>query len=166
MAQDDISPLSLLSSAASWSLADDASLLSAMQQLSLNISSQAKQLLDKMDQLAINTALAQTRLQTTTNNFMLLSNIKFIEARVYEDSEVESKNEVETNVSEKEQSLNEGDATTQALKHGLNVINTAFEKVEINDSDSDSDVEDEKLISVLQPKNPYHIYTVSMVLKW
>jgi len=164
MANDNITPLSLLSSAGTWSLAEDASLLSAMHQLSFNISSQAKQLLDKMDQLAINTAKAQTRLQTATNNFMLLSNIKFIEARVYEDSEVEAQNEIDTGHSEKEESLTEEAATSEALKYGINVIDTAFEKVEINDSDSDSDVEEEKVISVLQPKNPYHVRSLPAII--
>jgi len=164
MANDNITPLSLLSSAGSWSLAEDESLLSAMHQLSFNISSQAKQLLDKMDQLAINTALAQTRLQTATNNFMLLSNIKFIEARVYEDSEVEPQNEIDTGNLEKAEALNEEAATSEALKYGINVINTAFEKVEINDSDSDSDVEEEKVISVLQPRNPYHVRSLPAII--
>jgi len=164
MANHNTTPLSLLSSAGTWSLAEDASLLSAMQQLSFNISSQTKQLLDKMDQLAINTAKAQTRLQTATNNFMLLSNIKFIEARVYEDSEVEAKNEIDAGHSEKEESLTEEAASSEALKYGINVIDTAFEKVEINDSDSDSDVEEEKVISVLQPKNPYHVRSLPAII--
>merc|ERR1712013_367395 len=116
------------------------------------------------DQLAINTALAQTRLQTATNNFMLLSNIKFIEARVYEDSEVEPQNEIDTGNLEKAEALNEEAATSEALKYGINVINTAFEKVEINDSDSDSDVEEEKVISVLQPRNPYHVRSLPAII--
>eukprot|EP00090_Calanus_glacialis_P007837 TRINITY_DN16268_c0_g1_i1.p1 TRINITY_DN16268_c0_g1~~TRINITY_DN16268_c0_g1_i1.p1 ORF type:complete len:1024 (-),score=319.26 TRINITY_DN16268_c0_g1_i1:169-3240(-) len=162
MAEAKISPLSLLPSAATWSLAEDASLLAAMQELSFTISNQSKQLLDKMDQLAISTASAQTRLQTTTNNFMLLSNIKFIEARVYEDSEVETQSADSKVV--QEETLNEEKATTQALKHGLDVIQAAFEKVEINDSDSDSDVDEEKIISVLQPKNPYHVRSLPAVI--
>jgi len=162
MAEAKIAPLSLLPSAGTWSLAEDAALLAAMQELSFTISSQSKQLLDKMDQLAISTASAQTRLQTTTNNFMLLSNIKFIEARVYEDSEVETQTADGKGV--QEETFNEETATTQALRHGLDVIQTAFEKVEINDSDSDSDVDEEKIISVLQPKNPYHVRSLPAVI--
>eukprot|EP00092_Neocalanus_flemingeri_P044106 GFUD01048782.1.p1 GENE.GFUD01048782.1~~GFUD01048782.1.p1 ORF type:complete len:1054 (+),score=354.61 GFUD01048782.1:38-3163(+) len=115
-----------------------------------------------MDRLAISTASAQTRLQTTTNNFMLLSNIKFIEARVYDDSEEDNQQGGKEVITE--ETANEETVTTQALKHGLDVIQTAFEKVEINDSDSDSEVEDEKVISVLQPKNPYHIRSLPAVI--
>merc|ERR1711915_896743 len=147
MAETATSPLSLLSSASSWSLAEDASLLAAMQELSLSITKQTTEILDRMDQLSRDAASTQTRLQTTTNNFMLLSNIKFIEARVYEDSEAES-----------------GVATKEALHHGLNVLQTAFEKVEINDSDSDSEAEDEKIISVLQLKNPYHVRSLPAII--
>merc|ERR1711915_1025808 len=150
MAETATSPLSLLSSASSWSLAEDASLLAAMQELSLSITKHTTEILDRMDQLSRDAASTQTRLQITTNNFMLLSNIKFIEARVYEDSEAESGVASQEAVEEK---VDEENATKEALHHGLNVLQTAFEKVEINDSDSDSEAEDEKIISVLQPKN-------------
>jgi len=162
MAETAASPLSLLSSASSWSLAEDASLLSAMQELSLSITKQTSEILDRMDQLSRDAASTQTRLQTTTNNFMLLSNIKFIEARVYEDSEAESG--VTSQEAVVEEKVDEENATKEALHHGLNVLQTAFEKVEINDSDSDSEAEEEKIISVLQPKNPYHVRSLPAII--
>jgi len=162
MAETAASPLSLLSSASSWSLAEDASLLAAMQELSLSITKQTTEILDRMDQLSRDAASTQTRLQTTTNNFMLLSNIKFIEARVYEDSEAESG--VASQEAVVEEKVDEENATKEALHHGLNVLQTAFEKVEINDSDSDSEAEDEKIISVLQPKNPYHVRSLPAII--
>merc|ERR1711915_55579 len=162
MAETATSPLSLLSSASSWSLAEDASLLAAMQELSLSITKHTTEILDRMDQLSRDAASTQTRLQTTTNNFMLLSNIKFIEARVYEDSEAESG--VASQEAVMEEKVDEEIATKEALHHGLNVLQTAFEKVEINDSDSDSEAEDEKIISVLQPKNPYHVRSLPAII--
>ena len=79
--------LGLLPHASSWMLGEDAALLEAMQGLATSFSSSSKQLHDRMDRLAREAASAHTRLLTTQNNFVQLSNVKFIEARVYEDSE-------------------------------------------------------------------------------
>jgi len=81
---------------------------------------------------------------------------------VYEDSEVG--NVLEDERPELKETLDEETMTTQALKHGLEIINTAFEKVDIKDSDSDSESEEEKIISVLQPKNPYHVRSLPAVI--
>ena len=79
--------LNLLPNVSSWKLGEDVALLEAMQGLATSMGTTSKQLQERIDRLARETERAHTRLLTTQNNFVHLSNVKFIEARVYEDSE-------------------------------------------------------------------------------
>ena len=156
-------PLLLLPRASSWKLGEDAALLEAMQGLATSITSGSKQLHERMDRLAKETASAYTRLLTTQNNFVQLSNVKFIEARVYEDSE-EAVDDQNVNVGKtKEEAPSEETQISEALECGVKLLEAAFEKVEIEDSDSDEE-ESSKMISVMQPKNPFHIRSLPAVI--
>ena len=156
-------PLTLLPHASSWKLGEDAALLEAMQSLATSITSGSKQLQERMDRLARETASAHTRLLTTQNNFVQLSNVKFIEARVYEDSE-EAVDDQNTKAREpKEETQSEETQISEALECGVKLLAASFEKVEIEDSDSDEE-ESSKMISVMQPKNPFHIRSLPAVI--
>lgn len=147
-------PLVLLPRASSWTLGEDAALLEAMQDLATSITNGSKQLHERMDRLAKETAFAYTHLLTTQNNFVQLSNVKFIEARVYEDSE-EAVDDQNVNAGEsKDEAPSEETQISQALGSGVKLLETAFEKVEIEDSDTDED-ESSTLLSVMQPKKPF-----------
>ena len=155
--------LVLLPRASSWKLGEDAALLEAMQGLAASITSGSKQLHERMDRLAKETASAYTRLLTTQNNFVQLSNVKFIEARVYEDSE-EAVDDQNVDAGEsKEEAPSEETLISEALGSGVKLLEAAFEKVEIEDSDSDEE-ESSTMISVMQPKNPFHIRSLPAVI--
>merc|ERR1712066_919706 len=106
-------------------------------------------------------ASVQIRLDTANNNFMLLSNIKFIEARVYDDNEEEQLEQTDKVTEEAE---NEDVVISEALKCGTDLVNSAFEKVAINDSDTESDEESEREVYVLQPKNSYHLRSLPNII--
>merc|ERR1712066_575740 len=106
-------------------------------------------------------ASVQIRLDTANNNFMLLSNIKFIEARVYDDNEEE---QLEQTDKATEEAGNEDVVISEALKCGTDLVNSAFEKVAINDSDTESDQESEREVYVLQPKNSYHLRSLPNII--
>ena len=154
--------LGLLPHASSWMLGEDAALLEAMQGLATSFSSSSKQLHDRMDRLAREAASAHTRLLTTQNNFVQLSNVKFIEARVYEDSEEAAAEQNVQQGSESRETPSEESQISEALECGVKLLEAAFEKVEIEDSDSDE--ESSKIISVMQPKNSFHIRSLPAVI--
>merc|ERR1711874_645002 len=107
-------------------------------------------------------ASALVKLETANNNFMLLSNIKFIEARVYDDNEEEEKKENLTGVEETE---SEDVVITEALRCGTDLVSSGFERVAINDSETDSeDDESEREVYVLQPKNSYHLRSLPHII--
>jgi len=167
MAEGSLNTDPLVSQASSWSLASDSRLLEALQELSTQLSNQTKQVQQQLDQLAVTTNKTATRLANTTNNFMLLSNTQFIEARVYEDADLETEgvDVTEAEVAKTNEELLEqsNQLICGALKLGINVIETAFEKVEIDDSDSDED-ETQPSEVILQPKNPYHVRPLPYVI--
>ena len=150
----------LLEHAPSWSLAEDAALLAALAALADSLGAQTRQLQVRMDRLATGAASAHTRLLTTHNNFMQLANTKFIEARVYDDSDDVETKEAETDGTKDEPS--DESITAEALKAGVRLLETAFEKVEIEDSDSEE--ESAKMISVMQPKNPFHVRSLPAII--
>ena len=151
-------PLSLLGEADCWSLSSESSLLECLQDLAASLASQTGQLQGRMDRLAVEVATAHTRLDTTHNNFKQLSNVKFIEARVYEDSE--DVEEVKKELAAEEPS--DEAVTGESLAAGLKLLQTAFDRVEIEDSDTEE--EGAKMISVMQAKNPFHVRSLPAVL--
>ena len=121
-------PLYLLGEADCWSLSSESSLLECLQDLAASLASQTGQLQGRMDRLAVEVATAHTRLDTTHNNFKQLSNVKFIEARVYEDSE--DVEEVKKELAAEEPS--DEAVTGESLAAGLKLLQTAFDRVEIS----------------------------------
>ena len=161
MAADNCVLSSLVSNTASWSLANDDALLGALQDISQNLLSRTGQVLDKMDKLAQRAESVQIKLDTANNNFLGLSNTKFIEARVYDDNEETGKTE---DVPDNKNQLSEEDIILEAFKQGLNFVNSGFEKIPIENSDSESDTEEEKQFYVLQPINQYHLRPLPAVI--
>ena len=161
MAEDNCVLSSLVSNTASWSLANDDALLGALQDISQNLLSRTGQVLDKMDKLALRAESVQIKLDTANNNFLGLSNTKFIEARVYDDNEETGKTE---DVPDNKNQLSEEDIILEAFKQGLNFVNSGFEKIPIENSDSESDTEEEKHFYVLQPINQYHLRPLPAVI--
>ena len=152
----------LLTNSSSWNLSNDDALLDVMRGVSQNFLSRTNQILDKMDKLSLDAASVLVKLETANNNFMLLSNIKFIEARVYDDNEEEEKKENLTGVEETE---SEDVVITEALRCGTDLVSSGFERVAINDSETDSeDDESEREVYVLQPKNSYHLRSLPHII--
>merc|ERR1712227_1132688 len=119
--------------------------------------------MDKMDKLALKTSSVQVKLDTANNNFLLLSNIKFIEARVYDDNE-DVPDELQGNKTNDDIQRSEEEIITEALKHGVNLINTGFEKVQVEGSDSESEDDGDRQFYVLQPINKYHVRQLPAVI--
>ena len=154
--------LNLLPNVSSWKLGEDVALLEAMQGLASSMGTSSKQLQERIDRLARETERAHTRLLTTQNNFVHLSNVKFIEARVYEDSEEAVDDQA---VKANDETPTEETLISEALGCGAKLLEVAFEKVDIEDSDSDDEEEEgAKIISVMQPKNPFHIRSLPAVV--
>merc|ERR1711872_1131712 len=83
--------------------------------------------------------MGQTKLDNANNNFMLLSNTKFIEARVYDDSD-----DVEVDEPDPghvgDSVIAEEDIIKEALGYGISLVQNEFEKVQGSESE-DEDVE-------------------------
>jgi len=154
---------SLMTNSTSWSLADDDNLLSVLRDMSQKFLSRTTQIMDKMDKLALKTSSVQVKLDTANNNFLLLSNIKFIEARVYDDNE-DVPDELQGNKNSDDIQRSEEEIITEALKHGVNLINTGFEKVQVEGSDSESEDDGDRQFYVLQPINKYHVRQLPAVI--
>ena len=152
----------LLTNSSSWNLSNDDALLDVMRGVSQNFLSRTNQILDKMDKLSLDAASVLVKLETANNSFMLLSNIKFIEARVYDDNEEEEKKE---NFTVTEETESEDVIISEALKCGTDLVSSGFEKVAINDSETESeDDESEREVYVLQPKNSYHLRSLPHII--
>ena len=154
---------SLMTNSTSWSLADDDNLLSVLRDMSQKFLSRTTQIMDKMDKLALKTSSVQVKLDTANNNFLLLSNIKFIEARVYDDNE-DVPDELQGNKNSDDIQRSEEEIITEALKHGVNLITTGFEKVQVEGSDSESEDDGDRQFYVLQPINKYHVRQLPAVI--
>ena len=156
----------LMTDSTSWSLASDDALLRVLQDVSQNILSRSAQLLDKMDKLALRAASVQTKLDTAHNKFLSLSNVKFIEARVYDDAEdsAASEDTDQPGGGGGDTTMTEEDIVTEALKQGIDLVNTGFDKVQIQDSESESEDETEKQYYVLQPINKYHLRQLPAII--
>ena len=152
---------SLMSNTTSWSLANDDALLGALQDISQNLLSRTAQVLDKMDKLAHKAVSVQIKLDNANNNFLGLSNTKFIEARVYDDNDEVIKTE---DVPDNKLQLSEEEIIVEAFKQGLEFVTSDFEKVPIENSDSESETEEEKTFYVLQPINKYHLRPLPAII--
>ncbi|KAM5236498.1 WASH complex subunit 2A-like [Ctenodactylus gundi] len=146
----------------SWSLAADAGLLQFLQEFSQQTISRTHEIKKQVDGLIRETKATDCRLHNVFNDFLMLSNTQFIENRVY-DEEVEEpvvKAEAEKAEQEKTREQKEVDLipkVQEAVNCGLQVLDSAFEQLDIKAGNSDSEDEDanERVALILEPKDLY-----------
>ncbi|XP_066881265.1 WASH complex subunit 2A-like isoform X14 [Kogia breviceps] len=146
----------------SWSLAADAGLLQFLQEFSQQTISRTHEIKKQVDGLIRETKATDCRLHNIFNDFLMLSNTQFIENRVY-DEEVEEpvlKPEAEKPEQEKTREQKEVDLipkVQEAVNYGLQVLDSAFEQLDIKAGNSDSEEDDanERVELILEPKDLY-----------
>ncbi|XP_054428316.1 WASH complex subunit 2A isoform X3 [Pteronotus mesoamericanus] len=146
----------------SWSLAADAGLLQFLQEFSQQTISRTHEIKKQVDGLIRETKATDCRLHNVFNDFLMLSNTQFIENRVY-DEEVEEpvlKAEAEKAEQEKTREQKEVDLipkVQEAVNYGLQVLDSAFEQLDIKAGNSDSEEDDanERVELILEPKDLY-----------
>ncbi|XP_050191539.1 WASH complex subunit 2A-like isoform X2 [Myiozetetes cayanensis] len=147
----------------SWSLASDAGLLHFLQEFSQQTISRTHEIKKQVDGLISETKATDCRLHNVFNDFLMLSNTQFIENRVY-DEEVEEpipkadagdKTEQEKTREQKEADLIP--KIQEAVNYGLQVLDSAFEQLDIKAGNSDSEEEEsnERVELILEPKDLY-----------
>uniref|UniRef100_A0A8C6DX75 FAM21/CAPZIP domain-containing protein n=1 Tax=Moschus moschiferus TaxID=68415 RepID=A0A8C6DX75_MOSMO len=149
-------------SSQSWSLAADAGLLQFLQEFSQQTISRTHEIKKQVDGLIRETKATDCRLHNVFNDFLMLSNTQFIENRVY-DEEVEEpvlKTEAEKPEQEKTREQKEVDLipkVQEAVNYGLQVLDSAFEQLDIKAGNSDSEEDDanERMELILEPKDLY-----------
>ncbi|XP_058041418.1 WASH complex subunit 2A-like isoform X12 [Ahaetulla prasina] len=145
-----------------WSLAADAGLLQFLQEFSQQTISRTHEIKKQMDRLIHETKSIDCRLHNVFNGFLMLSNMQFIENRVYDDEmdELVSKTEGGDKLEqEKTREQKEADLIPkiqEAINFGLQVLDSAFEQLDIKAGNSDSEEEtNERLELILEPKDLY-----------
>ncbi|XP_038174045.1 WASH complex subunit 2C isoform X9 [Arvicola amphibius] len=149
-------------SSQNWSLAADAGLLQFLQEFSQQTISRTHEIKKQVDGLIQETKATHCRLHNVFNDFLMLSNTQFIENRVY-DEEVEEqvlKTEAEKSEQEKTREQKEVDLipkVREAVNYGLQVLDSAFEQLDIKAGNSDSEEDDanERVELILEPKDLY-----------
>lgn len=149
-------------SSQNWSLAADAGLLQFLQEFSQQTISRTHEIKKQVDGLIQETKATHCRLHNVFNDFLMLSNTQFIENRVY-DEEVEEqvlKAEADRTEQEKTREQKEIDLipkVQEAVNYGLQVLDSAFEQLDIKAGNSDSEEEDanERVELILEPKDLY-----------
>ncbi|XP_077115213.1 WASH complex subunit 2C isoform X1 [Ranitomeya variabilis] len=150
-------------SSQNWSLAADAGLLNYLQEFSHQTISRTHEIERQLDGLVHEAKSTECRLHNIFNDFLMLSNTQFIENRVY-DEEVEE-HVVKTDVGEKpeqEKTREQKEVELipkiqEAVNFGLQVLETAFEQLDIKAGNSDSEDEEvnERVELILEPKDLY-----------
>lgn len=151
-----------------WSLADDAALLEFLKHFSTEMLMKARETTIDVNSLVHDTKMTDVKLRNVTDRFLVLSDSQFIENRVYdEDPNEKSKDKTEkTENGVKEPSSNpETDLynkLSDAIKSGLQVLDNAFDVLDVNaansDFDSDLDSEEEEKSNERSPSHTQAIY--------
>ncbi|KAJ6661704.1 hypothetical protein lerEdw1_013226 [Lerista edwardsae] len=145
-----------------WSLAADAGLLHFLQEFSQQTISKTHEIKKQLDRLIHETKSTDCRLHNVFNGFLMLSNTQFIENRVYDEeveeptprSEMGDKSEQEKTREQKEADLIP--KIQEAVNYGLQVLDSAFEQLDIKAGNSDSEEEtNERVELILEPKDLY-----------
>ncbi|XP_066476596.1 WASH complex subunit 2A-like isoform X1 [Tiliqua scincoides] len=145
-----------------WSLAADAGLLHFLQEFSQQTISKTHEIKTQLDRLIHETKSTDCRLHNVFNGFLMLSNTQFIENRVYDEeveeptprTEVGDKSEQEKTREQKEADLIP--KIQEAVNYGLQVLDSAFEQLDIKAGNSDSEEEtNERIELILEPKDLY-----------
>ncbi|XP_028916001.1 WASH complex subunit 2C isoform X3 [Ornithorhynchus anatinus] len=146
----------------SWSLAADAGLLQFLQEFSQQTISRTHEIKKQVDGLIRETKATDCRLHNVFNDFLMLSNTQFIENRVYDEEVEEPVPKAETEKSEQEKTREQKEAdlipkVQEAVNFGLQVLDSAFEQLDIKAGNSDSEEEEtnERGDLILEPKDLY-----------
>ncbi|XP_054456135.1 WASH complex subunit 2 isoform X2 [Anoplopoma fimbria] len=151
-------------SSANWSLAADSGLFLFLQDFSQRMLSKTHDIEKQLDSLIRDTKATDSCLHSVFNDFLMLSNTQFIENRVY-DEEVEEtipKADALEKQPEKEKTREQKEAELipkmqEAVNHGLRVLESAFEHLDIKAGNSDSEDEEvtDRVEAILEPKDLY-----------
>ncbi|XP_069466646.1 WASH complex subunit 2C isoform X2 [Ambystoma mexicanum] len=150
-------------SSQSWSLAADSGLLNFLQEFSQQTISKTHEIEKQLDGLIRDTKNTNCRLHNVFNDFLMLSNTQFIENRVYDEEVAEPILKTDTGEKpeqEKTREQKEADLipkVQEAINYGLQVLESAFEKLDIKAGNSDSEEEEvnERVGPILEPKDLY-----------
>ncbi|XP_069836602.1 WASH complex subunit 2C isoform X2 [Dendropsophus ebraccatus] len=150
-------------SSQNWSLAADAGLLNFLQEFSHQTIARTHDIEKQLDGLVREAKTTECRLHNIFNDFLMLSNTQFIENRVYDEeveehvvkSDIGEKQEQEKTREQKELELIP--KIQEAVNYGLQVLETAFEQLDIKAGNSDSEDEEvnERVELILEPKDLY-----------
>ncbi|XP_011353730.1 WASH complex subunit 2A-like isoform X2 [Pteropus vampyrus] len=149
-------------SSQSWSLAADAGLLQFLQEFSQQTISRTHEIKKQVDGLIRETKATDCRLHNVFNDFLMLSNTQFIENRVYDEEVEEPVLKVEAEKAEQEKTREQKEVdlipkVQEAVNYGLQVLDSAFEQLDIKAGNSDSEEDDanERVELILEPKDLY-----------
>ncbi|XP_029787994.1 WASH complex subunit 2-like isoform X4 [Suricata suricatta] len=149
-------------SSQSWSLAADAGLLQFLQEFSQQTISRTHEIKKQVDGLIRETKATDCRLHNVFNDFLMLSNTQFIENRVYDEEVEEPVLKAETEKAEQEKTREQREVdlipkVQEAVNYGLQVLDSAFEQLDIKAGNSDSEEDDanERVELILEPKDLY-----------
>ncbi|XP_067935792.1 WASH complex subunit 2-like isoform X2 [Watersipora subatra] len=155
-----------------WSLAGDTALLLSLKEMSKDMISRTHSLGKEIDSLAASIKSCEVSTNNAFNEFITLANNQFVENRVYDEDVSQSAGEGNSteNPSKKEKTKEEVEGElipkiSQAVSLGLNVLETAYEKLEVNIDDGDSD-DDEPYQGepMLELKDPYVLRSLPVVI--
>lgn len=151
-------------SAEQWNLSSDVGMLLHLQEFSQKLLKRTHEIQEQVDSLNHDTKLTNIRLHNVFNGFVMLANTQFVENRVYdEEVVVQDQSNGNKKTEEKEKTPQEKELELipkikQAISFGLNVFDTAYEKLDMNIADSESEDEDNSAARtniILEPKDPY-----------
>ncbi|XP_008945960.1 PREDICTED: WASH complex subunit FAM21-like, partial [Merops nubicus] len=138
-------------------------LLRFLQEFSQQTISRTHEIKKQVDGLISETKATDCRLHNVFNDFLMLSNTQFIENRVYDEeveepipkADVGDKTEQEKTREQKEADLIP--KIQEAVNYGLQVLDSAFEQLDIKAGNSDSEEEEsnERVELILEPKDLY-----------
>merc|ERR1712096_584171 len=141
-----------------WTLASDAGLLNYMEAFTMKLTKRAHEVSNEVSQLLHTTRLSDAKLQTAICSFMSISDVQFVENRVYdEDNQAEDENIKEKKVqAETEDDLQN---TVKEIAHaGLKVIEECYDVLQVDPDDSDVESDEEiEPEFILEAKDPYVI---------
>ncbi|CAG0925645.1 unnamed protein product, partial [Notodromas monacha] len=111
-----------------WTLATDSRLLKCIESLSEGILNKLETVKTRVDRLADETERVGICVENASNSFLCLSNTQFIENRVYEeDPSTFAVPVIDKTAKEKKASMSLQVKYAEAVKYGMEALNTAFE---------------------------------------
>ncbi|VDI07539.1 WASH complex subunit FAM21, partial [Mytilus galloprovincialis] len=147
-----------------WSLAGDAGLLHHLQDFSQQMISRVHEIGKEVDGLLHETKMTGVRVHNVFNDFIMLANTQFVENRVYDEdvsSEDTAKESNKEETQEKTREQREAELipkVSEALQLGIKVTEEAFEALDSNVVNSDSEDDDDtnyRVDPILEAKDPY-----------